>query len=83
MVLFFSSLWVSHPVGMGFDFIMIALLLQSCCGFFFVFGCRVSFLGRFQSPPVDGCSTASCDFGALAGGGECMTFYSAILNWKT
>ena len=26
------------------------------------------------------CSTASCDFGALAGGGMCASFYSAILN---
>ena len=29
---------------MGFDFIMIAPLLPSCCGLFFVFGCRASFL---------------------------------------
>ena len=28
---------------MGFDFITIAPLLQSHSGFFFVFGCRVSF----------------------------------------
>ena len=70
---------------MGFDFIMIVPLLQSHCSFFFVFGCGVSFfffLGRFQHPPVDGCSTASCDFGALTGGAECMSFYSAILNQK-
>ena len=29
---------------MGFDFIVIAPLLPSHCGFFFVFGCEVSFL---------------------------------------
>ena len=40
----FSSLWVTHPVGMGFDFIMIVSLLLSPCSFFFVFGCVVSFL---------------------------------------
>ena len=33
-------------------------------------------------PSADGCSTASCNFCALAGGGECTSFYSAILNWK-
>ena len=35
----FSSLWVTHPGGMGFDFIVIVPLLLSCCVFFFVFGC--------------------------------------------
>ena len=29
---------------MGFDFIVIALLLPSNCGFSFVFGCGVAFL---------------------------------------
>ena len=37
--------FVSHPpTVMGFDFTLIALLLPSHCGFFFVFGCGVSFL---------------------------------------
>ena len=40
----FSSLWVTHPAVMGFDFIVIAPLLPSHCGFSFVFGCGVSFL---------------------------------------
>ena len=66
-------------MGMGFDFIMIVPLLLSCCSFFFVFGHGVFFDG-FQHSPVNGCSTASCDFGALAGGDERTTFYSAILN---
>ena len=31
----FSGLWVTNPVPMSFDFIMIAHLLSSWCGFFF------------------------------------------------
>ena len=77
-----TSLWVTNPAGMGFDFIVIVPLLPSPCRFFFVFGHGESFFGRFQHPPVDGCSTASCDFGALSGGDEWMSFYSAILNRK-
>ena len=42
----------------------------------------VSFFGGFQWPPVKGCSTASCDFGALAGGDEHTSFYFAVLNQK-
>ena len=61
LVLLFSSLWVARPVGMGFDFIMISFLLLSCCSFSFVFGYEVSFCGGFQHPPVDDCSTATCD----------------------
>ena len=67
---------------MGFDFIVIVPLLPSGCSLFFVFGHGVSFFGRFQSPPVNSCSTASYDFGALAGRRERMSFYSTILNWK-
>ena len=76
LVLVFSSLWVTHSAGMKFGFIMIVTLLPSCCSFFFVFGHRVSLLGGFQCLPVDGCSTASCNFGALRGGDEHMSFYS-------
>ena len=79
LVLLFISLWVTHP---RFDFSMIVPLLPSCCGFFFVLGHEASFFGRFQYPPVDGCSTANWDFGALTEGGECTFFYSAILNWQ-
>ena len=39
--------------------------------------------GRFQHYPVYGCSIAGCDFGALAGGGDCSCLYSIILNWKS
>ena len=38
------QLLVSHPVGMALDYIMNVPLLLSCCGFFFVFGCGISFL---------------------------------------
>ena len=39
-----SPVCVIHPVVMGFDFIVIASLLPSHCGFSFVFGCEISFL---------------------------------------
>ena len=38
-----------------------------------------TFFGGFQHPPINGCSTASCDLGVLTGGGEHTSFYSAIL----
>ena len=41
------------------------------------------FFWWFQHPPVDGCSTASSNFDAPAGGDEHMSFYSAILNRKS
>ena len=75
LVLFFSSFWVAHPEGMRFNFIVIVPLLLSRCGFS-VFGHGVSFLGRFQCPPVNNHSTASCDFEVLAGGDESMTSFN-------
>ena len=83
MILLFSSLWVTHLAGMGFDFIVIVPLLPSHCTFFFVFGCGVSYFSRFQHPPVNGCSTASCNLGALTGGDEHTPFYCAVLNQKS
>ena len=77
----FSSLWVTHLVGMGFDFIMTVSFLPSCCSFF-VFGHRVSFFVEVRHPPVDGCSTAICSFGVLEGGDEHTSFYPTILNQK-
>ena len=47
--------------------------------FLLVFGSRVSFFDGFQHPPVNVCSTASCDFGALAGGDERMS--STLPSW--
>ena len=78
----FSSLWVAHSVGMELDFIAIARLLLSHCGFFFVCGCGISFFGGFQQPPFDGCSRVqnSCDFGALAEGDQYTPSHSTILN---
>ena len=76
--------FVGHPPGgyeILFHFIVIVSLLPSSYGFFFIFGHGYLFLGRFQHS-ADGCSIASCHFGALAGGDKCMSFYYAILNWK-
>ena len=74
--------FVGHPSSRyGILFYHDYPLLPSCWGLFFVFGHGVSSFSRFQHPPVDGCSTVSCDFGALAGD-ECLSFYSAILNQK-
>ena len=39
----------------------------------------VSFFGRIQHSPVDGCSAASCNFGVLTGEDQCTSFYSAML----
>ena len=54
---------------MEFDFIMIAPLLS----YFSVISSlslymEYLFCGGFQRPPIDGRSTASCDFGALTEG---------------
>ena len=65
---------------MRFDLNMTAVLLPSCRNFSFALGHRVPFLGVFQHSPVYGCSEASCDFGVLAGGDECTSFYSAVLD---
>ena len=37
----FSSLWVAHPAGIGFEYITKLPLLPSCCGFFIICGCRI------------------------------------------
>ena len=43
---------------------------------------RLSGWTTTKHSPVYGCSTASCDFSALAGEDECTSFHSAILNQK-
>ena len=73
-----SPVCVTYPAVMGFDFIVIAPLLPSHCGFSFVFG-RGVFFGEFQCLPVDDSSAVSCDSGALTRGSEPTSFYSAIL----
>ena len=55
---------------------MIVPLLLFHCGFSFVLGCGVSFFAGFQCLPVDGCSTASCNFGAVE---EDIMVYSHVL----
>ena len=64
---------------MGFDFIVIAPLLPSHCGFSSVWMWGI-FFGEFQYLPVNDCSAVSCDSSALARGSERISFYSAILN---
>ena len=46
MIYSFSSLWLSHPVGVGFNFIVIAPLLPSCLSL--DVGYLFFFLNRFQ-----------------------------------
>ena len=58
---------------------MTSPLLPSCWGFSFAFGHGVSFFGRIQISPVDGCSVVSCNFGILTKD-ELMSFYSAIFS---
>ena len=76
----FSSLWATHTIGMIFDFILIVPLLPSFCGFFFVFGGRISFFDRHQHFSDDGCSAVSCDSGVFVRKSELMSFYSIILS---
>ena len=68
-LLWFCSLWVTHPTGLGFDFTVVVLLLSLDV---------VSFFGGCQCPSVSGGSAASCDFGALAGGDERTSFCSRV-----
>ena len=75
LVFLFSSLQVTQLVGIKFDLIMIVIFLLFCHGSYFVPGCEVYFFGWLQYVPVNGCSTASLDFGALAGEGEHKSFY--------
>jgi hypothetical protein len=49
-------------VSMGFDFIMIVPLPFPLQSLLFVF------YGGLKHSPVNGCSTAGCDFGVLTGG---------------
>ena len=45
----------------------------------FALGRGISFFGGIQHSPVNGCSTASCNFGVLVWEDERTSFYSAIL----
>ena len=79
LVLLFSGLWVTHLAGMGFDFIVIVLLLLSRGFLSLDMG---DFFWWFPCPPVNDCSTTSYDSGPLKGGDEFTSFYFAILNQK-
>ena len=80
LILLFSSLWVAHSASMGYILLCLRPSYYLNCGFSFAFGCGLSFFDGFQSPLFNGSWIASCDFGAVNGGGECRIFYSAILN---
>ena len=73
-------LWVTYLAGMGFDFMVIVPLLPSLSGFFLSLDMGYIFWWVLALS-IDGCSTASCDFGALAGGDVHMSYY-AMLNWR-
>ena len=89
LVLLFSRLWVTHSVGMGFDFIMIEPPPPpppSCCryyslyldvGYLFLVGSSV-----LLSTLVAILPTLVCNFGIFAGGDKHVSFYSNNLNWK-
>ena len=63
---YYCSPVCGSPTWWVWDLILsIMPLLSPCCSFFFVFGHGVSFFGGFQHLPVNGCSTASCNFGAF------------------
>ena len=65
---YYCSPVCGSPTWWVWDLILsIMPLLSPCCSFFFVFGHGVSFFGGFQHLPVDGCSIASCNFGAFHG----------------
>ena len=80
LVLFFSSLWVTHLVGIGFGFIMIVPLLQSHWTFFFIFGQGVF----FWWVPASSCQWLFNSY--LQFWCSCRRWmhvpYSASLNWK-
>ena len=77
------QLVVTQQMGMGFDFIVIEPFLSCCLAAASSLSLDIGYLFfvRFQCPAVDGCSTASCNFGALSGGDEHTSFYSTIFNW--
>ena len=84
MIQLYSSLWVTHPAGMGFAYIAKAPLLYPMDSslplvvdyLFWSFPGFFVFLGFF----VNGCSAVSCDFGVFVTGGELKSFYSTILS---
>ena len=76
----FSSLWVTPLAGRGFDYIPKSPLLPSPYGFFFVFGCKLSFLVDSSLFFPNGSSAINCDFGVFVRGGVYKSFYYIILS---
>ena len=62
--------------------VLLRILLCLWTWGFVWFVCFFFFFGDFQHPPVDGCSTDRCNFGALGGGNEHRSFYSTVWNQK-
>ena len=62
--------------------VLLRILLCLWTWGFVWFVCLFFFFGDFQHPPVDGCSTDRCNFGALGGGNEHRSFYSTVWNQK-
>ena len=83
LVLLFSGLWITHLAGMGFDFIVIVLLLPSCRSFFFIFGHGVSFFDGLQCPPADDCSTFLYNMIVLLVLSQMSTRPSTLPSWTS
>lgn len=86
MIYSFSSLWLSHQLGVGFNFIMISPLLPSCLsldvGYLFLALSNIFFFFFF----VDGCLSVSSSFRVFfffLRKDELIFFYFAILQAKT
>ena len=67
------------PGTYGIAYMVKAPFLLSRCDCFYVFGCRISFFGRFQSL-VAGCSAVCCKSGVFVRGGELESFHLALLS---
>ena len=65
---------------MEFDLAVVVPLLLPRCSFFFVFGDGISYFVGFLHHPVLDHPEGSCNFGALAGGGEHTSFFSHNLE---
>ena len=66
--------------GMRFGFKRDCTPPPAFCSFSIALAHGVSFFGGSWHSPVSGCSVASCNFGVLAGEGECMSLYSTALD---
>ena len=81
LLLLFSSFWVAHLAGMDLILSWLYPSYHLTAAAFLWTWIYIYFFNGFQCPPVDGCSTASWNFGALTGD-KCTSFYTTILNQK-